>query len=279
VQNKWKASLKRYYETEYRGVISDPSILVEELLDVSKDKERVRILIETLKLDGQSRILEGGSGAGGTLLQLLREGYDAYGVEPDPILFQIAHERLQEFGFEDRILNSNVGNSSLLENHFNNFFSFQVLEHVEDIDGFFRDMIRVLKNDSRIYLAVPNYNFIWEPHYALIFPLFLGKKLFQFYLFVTRRNTKYLECLNFVTPRKLRRKSKTYGIILEGLGKDIFLQRVQSGIAPTYGRTASLFKLFQLARGTRVTLLVCKILIKFDFYYPIYMTGKISKFD
>ena len=279
MQNKWKASLKRYYETEYRGVISDPSILVEELLDVSKDKERVRILIETLKLDGQSRILEGGSGAGGTLLQLLREGYDAYGVEPDPILFQIAHERLQEFGFEDRILNSNVGNSSLLENHFNNFFSFQVLEHVEDIDGFFRDMIRVLKNDSRIYLAVPNYNFIWEPHYALIFPLFLGKKLFQFYLFVTRRNTKYLECLNFVTPRKLRRKSKTYGIILEGLGKDIFLQRVQSGIAPTYGRTASLFKLFQLARGTRVTLLVCKILIKFDFYYPIYMTGKISKFD
>jgi SAM-dependent methyltransferase len=277
MSKSWREALRNYYEMEYPGVILDSQTLVDELLDEHKDFERVEVLIAELGLDKSSRILEGGSGAGGTLLALLKLGYDAYGVEPDPILFKIAFERLEEIGAQNRIRREAVGDSSFQNSYFHNFFSFQVLEHVQDQERFFTDVHRLLAPEGKIFVAVPNYRFIWEPHYAMIFPLFLGKSIFGLYLRIRRRNPNYLNSLNFVNPRVLKSLCRRNGFEILGLGTDTYLDRIRTVNAPTYGRTSNLLKLFKLFLRFPPMRLVAISMARLGFYYPIYLLAKRSE--
>jgi 2-polyprenyl-3-methyl-5-hydroxy-6-metoxy-1,4-benzoquinol methylase len=273
----WKTALFCYYNQEYSGVILDPTSLIQELLNEEKDIERVSQLVGQLRVDKKMKIIEGGSGAGGTLLQLLKQGYDAYGVEPDPVLFSVASSRLKEIGAENRITNDFIGSGNLQTDNFDVFCSFQVLEHVVNDDAFFHDISRFCKDEAQIFIAVPNYKFIWEPHYAIIFPMFVGKPLFKLFITLVGRNTEYLNQLNFVTPSLMRKLSKEHSMICLDLGKSDFLKRVKGKEIPDYGRTEVLGKLFRLLSKSKFFFSLAKISTKFDIFYPIYFHARLEK--
>jgi 2-polyprenyl-3-methyl-5-hydroxy-6-metoxy-1,4-benzoquinol methylase len=277
MQASWKTALSLYYNQEYSGVILDPTSLIQELLNEEKDIERVSQLVGQLKVDKKMKIIEGGSGAGGTLLQLLKQGYDAYGVEPDPVLFEIASARLREIGAENRITNDFIGSGNLKSDNFDVFCSFQVLEHVVNDDSFFHDISRFCRNRAQIFIAVPNYKFIWEPHYAMIFPMFVGKPLFKLFITLVGKNAEYLNQLNFVTPSRIRKLSKNHNMICLDFGKSDFLKRIEEKKFPDYGRTEILGKLFRLISRPRFFITLAKISTKFDIFYPIYFHARLDK--
>jgi len=78
---------------------------------------------------------------------------------------------------------------------------YTVREHVEDPEKCLCEIKRLLKPHGTAYVSLPNYNHIFEGHYKVILPLFLGKRLCKFFLRLYRRPTQFLASLSFLTPR------------------------------------------------------------------------------
>lgn len=266
--------LLKYYLEEYKGVIENPSSLVAELLDQSKDLERVRELESRSLLSKKMRILEGGVGAGGTFIALLEQGYDVLGVEPDRRLFEITKKRLGQRYTNTILYNSAIGDFTIANDSIDLFISFQVLEHVNDLNKFFEDLSRVMKIGGKIFIAVPNYKFIWEPHYATIFPMFLGKKIFRMYLQIKGKNTSFLESLQFITPKRIRHLCNQYGFEVSDLGSEVFVDKMNNSFPLKYGQIGALNKIYIWILKIPFRKNIARIFSNFGFFYPIYLEAK-----
>lgn len=96
------------------------------------------------------RVLDVGCGAGVFLEQMLRAGYDAYGVEPFGSLGE-------DNGLRDRIYRGGLGSCSFPAGSFDLVTLWHVLEHVPDPMDTLRQVRRLLKPDGVLLLEVPNF--------------------------------------------------------------------------------------------------------------------------
>jgi SAM-dependent methyltransferase len=163
--------------------------------------------------------LDLGAGYGLNMLDGLLKGYNVYGIEPSPNSFEgryaVAVELMKENGVlnpEQRLFNCTGENMFLIQDRFVDVvYSYEVLEHVQNIDKVLLEVDRVLKPKSIAYFTMPNYNSLREAHYEILWiPYILSKskKLAKIYLRLVGKNPAYVDELNFTTPSNIRKKTE-----------------------------------------------------------------------
>ena len=68
------------------------------------------------------------------------------------------------------------------DNQFDYVHCYTVLEHVESPANVISEAYRILKSGGKAYFGLPDYNHIFEGHYKVFLPLFLGKALSSLFL-------------------------------------------------------------------------------------------------
>ena len=122
---------------------------------------------------------------------------------------------MQENGIskpEEKLFNCYGENMHIINDGFADVvYSYQVLEHVKNIDEVFRETKRVLKPNGMAYFTMPNYNSFYEGHYEIFWiPFILSKSKFlsKIYLKILKRNPIFIDELNFTTPYNIKRKAQ-----------------------------------------------------------------------
>jgi len=193
---------EEYYRDWYEGVL-DPTwgkdCQYKGYFDPGEAKKTLN-KIESLVSLQDKKILDVGAGFGNLLIAARLSGYDAYGVEPDAIMFQGATKRLKGLGISEDILTNTVGESLPFEDESFDVAIFStVLEHVQNIYAVLSETARIIKPGGNIIIINPNYALLYEPHYSLFLPVFLPKPFLRFYLWARGRSTPFLDSLNFTT--------------------------------------------------------------------------------
>jgi len=167
--------------------------------------------------------LDLGAGYGINLLSGLLYGFNCYGIEPSPNSFEgryaIALELMKENGIgkpEKRLFNCYGENMDKIPDDFADvIYSYQVLEHVQNIDDVLKEVRRVLKPNGIAYFTMPNYNSFYEGRYEIFWIPFIlskSKNLSKLYLKFLNRVPTLIDELNFTTMRLIRRKAvKIFG--------------------------------------------------------------------
>lgn len=95
--------------------------------------------------------LDVGSGAGAFLATMKAAGWDCLGLEPDPDARAVAKA---DFGVEAKPIEElfNLG-----EEKFDAITMWHVLEHVHELDAYMVKLKALLKDNGRLFIAVPNY--------------------------------------------------------------------------------------------------------------------------
>ena len=161
------------------------------------------------------KVLEVGSGQGGMVLELLKQGADAYGVEPGREFADLAQMRLQEAGLDPTRLSA-VGGESLPfnDNYFDYVISLQVLEHVRDPLPVLREIFRVLRPGGECHIRCENYLSFREPHYNIAWLPLLPKVLGRTYLKMRGRNPEFFtNNIYYTTYPQVRRDCADVGLV------------------------------------------------------------------
>lgn len=142
--------LSKFYPPDYHN----PTLLILEMfyLPVIKMVFK-RIIREIKKIKKSGRILDIGCGKGVFLRELLKYGYDIYGVDPYENILECVLPEVRS-----RVKNSSILNTKFPENFFDVIVMKQVLEHIYDINAVIREIRRILKKDGIAYVEVPNFN-------------------------------------------------------------------------------------------------------------------------
>lgn len=143
----------------------------------------LEIIAELPGLEPTSRVLEIGSNDGSFLAELKKRGHgDVLGIEPAGDAVEAAGERgvqtMRAFFAEDT-----AARVALTRGLADLVVARQVLEHVQDLDGFARALRAVLRPGGYLLLEVPNfdhclrhsdYSGLWEEHVNYFTPNTLG---------------------------------------------------------------------------------------------------------
>lgn len=165
-------------------------------------------------------ILDMGCGEGGFLVAVKKMGLKAVGTDLSKTALDIAHLQMS--------CRPNLGNPSILtqseghhvpfaDNTFDLITSIDTLEHIPDLEGFLKEMSRILKKGGYFYANTPNRHWPYETHCRMFFlhwvPLrfrpFLVKTFFPKRIKKIER-MNYLEALNLLTPKEVDVLSVTH---------------------------------------------------------------------
>ena len=140
-------------------------------LSIERGKLVHSIINRVVKAEGL-KILDLGSGEGGTTKVFLKNNF--------VVSFDLSYNRLQRQknypGFAIgmtgmKFVNGNTLHLPFLEKFFDLIIIQDVIEHLTDIQVFYEEIKRVLKQNGTIYLGTPNklsiFNFISDPHFGL----------------------------------------------------------------------------------------------------------------
>lgn len=267
-------AIRNFYKKHYSGISPQWELLTEEVLNEDKERERFDLMQHYIPLQKDFKLFELGSGFGSFLLHMKKKGYDIVGVEPDAECFGVIEKRCRLEGIPNPALQSGGELLPFPTGTFDCIFSFQVIEHVADMDKIILECGRVLKKGGYLYWVVPNYASFWEPHYALLFPNFLGKKAFRLWLRFLKRDTAFLESLNFVTAKALVKKITQNGFSVLDVGKGIFTKRFRDAQMPTWGQTGYLRWVAGVCIKLKINRILASVLNALDMHYPINLTAR-----
>ncbi|HYM94458.1 MAG TPA: class I SAM-dependent methyltransferase [Chitinophagaceae bacterium] len=118
---------------------------------------RKRTLVKKRKLIGKvckiksGNLLDIGSGTGSFLNEMKQHGWQITGLEPDPGARKIAKELYGIELFDEKKIND------LSPATFDAITLWHVLEHVHDLSGYILNLKSLLKENGKLFIAVPNY--------------------------------------------------------------------------------------------------------------------------
>ncbi len=105
-------------------------------------------------------ILDLGSGTGAFLKLMKKQGWQVTGLEPDPGARKVAKDQHGLTLLDAALLDQLPGRS------FHAITLWHVLEHIHDLHGTLKSLLRLLKPGGRILIALPNYTSIDALHYG-----------------------------------------------------------------------------------------------------------------
>ena len=145
--NTNKGLINKIYHFVRKYTLSKKLRLINSLSDVNPHTSRVLGIGV-----GVNKILDIGCGTGEFLHTCKQNGWDAYGIEPDE---KARNSAIENYGLnvkrEDEI-------KFLKNNSFNIITLWHVLEHISKINELSGELKRLLKEDGRLIVAVPNCN-------------------------------------------------------------------------------------------------------------------------
>lgn len=138
-----------YSEDYYKpwGLDTDSSVVSEMKITTFDDK-----LTMVERFIKKGRILDIGCATGFFLEAAMRRGWDAFGVEIVPYSAEIAQGR---FG-KDKVFNGELEAASYRDGFFDVVFMSDLVEHVKEIDAFFKEVSRIVKVGGIIAIVTPN---------------------------------------------------------------------------------------------------------------------------
>lgn len=165
-------------------------------------------------------ILDMGCGEGGFLVAVRKKGLKAVGTDLSRAALDIAHLQMS--------CRPNLGNPSILtqseghhvpfaDNTFDLITSIDTLEHIPDLEGFLKEMSRILKKGGYFYANTPNRHWPYETHCRMFFLHWVPLRFRPFIVktFFPKRLKKiekmdYLDALNLLTPSEVEVLSVTH---------------------------------------------------------------------
>ncbi|TRZ96079.1 class I SAM-dependent methyltransferase [bacterium] len=146
-----KSSIGSFYPADFNQ--RDRSFLYKIIEPYFKITQKSTInLLQKYKNSG--KVLDIGCGNGDFVFAMLKTGYDAWGVEPNP-----GSERLASKQLKGRILYKDLQECNFAIRTFDIITLFQSLEHIHDLNELFREIGRIAKDDAILYICVPNTDF------------------------------------------------------------------------------------------------------------------------
>ena len=155
------------------------------------------------------RIVEIGFKNGLFLQQCHAAGMQAIGTEVNSDYLTAVRNDRQLDGIEF-ILAGDDGTLDIADGSTDYVVSFQVLEHVADLEGLIAQCVRILKPGGMMIHACPNYQSFYEGHYGVIWWPFLTKRSGAWYLRMLRCYSPYYQSLSLVKPSTLRHLEKQW---------------------------------------------------------------------
>lgn len=239
--------------------------------DLESDRHIAYNILKDLKLlDKNIDVLDIGSGMGYLVIGLSDYVNHVTGVEPDFSLFEISEMNTflsQKQNIE--LIYACGENTSIGNTKFDLIISKTVLEHVDDTGLCFSEFSRLLKDDGILHIEVPNYMWIYEGHYKLPMIPLMPKWLFKIYLFILRRDTKFIEHINYITPRLIKKMCYKYALKYNNKSEqiiyDILIKQDFTNIPERYKGLSTLIKLSSVFK---LNIILFK-LIKFIGFYPM----------
>lgn len=207
-----------------------------EFLSETRVGEQIELLKEYVPDLYRHKILEVGSGFGVFVAVCNSRGIcEAFGVEPGEAAYGSAYEIslgvLASYGVPGDRIKRGFGEAiPYPAESFGGVFSSNVLEHTANPEAVLREVVRVLQVGGRAILVFPNYGSWWEGHYGLIFPPYCPKWLFKLFVVLMGRDPAFVDTLQFITYRKLRRWLAQFGNGIQVLtyGQEIWEHRLRT---------------------------------------------------
>lgn len=164
------------------------------------------------------KILDMGSGCGTFVFYGLINEYDVYGVDCEQWKFDFIKKKAAENGYpsawSDRFTHGYGEALPFSDNSFQIVSTYQVLEHVDDVEKCVQEMIRVTKPGGAIHIQCPDYTSLFEGHYMLPWLPLLPRRIANSYLKMLKRPVSGLTTINYVTTSSIKKqlkKSAYYG--------------------------------------------------------------------
>jgi SAM-dependent methyltransferase len=212
---------------------------VSDLLDLPRALRRADLLARFVPLNGNTKLLEIGSGFGTNLAIWLQEfGIDGYGVEPTSPGFDagIVASRIlfSANGLDPARIFETPGESlPFPDGTFDVVYSANVLEHTADPRKVLSEAVRVLKPGGILHMEMPNFLSYFEGHYMVVMPPVLWRGMLrQVIKFIYRRDARYADTLRTeINPIWIRSTFKEINqripVQLISTGGEIFRERLQ----------------------------------------------------
>ncbi|MBK8141518.1 MAG: class I SAM-dependent methyltransferase [Chitinophagaceae bacterium] len=148
------ASISPYYKSEnYISHTNTSKGLINSLYQSVRKRtlKQKRKLIERVTGLTKGNLLDVGSGTGAFAGEMKKNGWSVTGLEPDEDARNVAK---QSFGVD---LSDIRGFYELPNETFDAITLWHVLEHVHDLQGYMAKLQLLLKDNGKIFIAVPNY--------------------------------------------------------------------------------------------------------------------------
>jgi 2-polyprenyl-3-methyl-5-hydroxy-6-metoxy-1,4-benzoquinol methylase len=164
---------------------SVPKIAIQELV-----KEILSVAAKELvgKKEKDLVVLDVGSGFGLYSQELGKYVKRVVGIEP----FKGAFDKAVNMNHRPNVSFYNCPIEDFLTNErFDLVISLTTIEHMPDAEKSFKHILKLMKNNSMIYLTAPNKLWPIEPHYRLLFLSLLPLPIADIYLRVTKKGLTY----------------------------------------------------------------------------------------
>lgn len=116
-------------------------------------KKRLDVLMQNID---NGDILDAGCGTGWATLYLFEEGRTPFSVDLSKEAIKECRQIMHELGYKGNFFLSSITDLPFSDFSFRTVFSFDVLEHVTNIDKALLELNRVLEDNGRLILTIPN---------------------------------------------------------------------------------------------------------------------------
>jgi hypothetical protein len=148
------------------------------------------------------------------------------------------------------------------------------MEHVHNPRLVLTESTRVLKPGGYIHFVVPNYGSIWEGHYNILWIPNSPPWLAKLYVWLLGRRPDYVDTLQLLTPRRLRRIVAELPLQVRSWGVEVWERRLDTLGFSEWSELRHLKTMVLWARRFRLVDLVRMLGRSLDFFTPIILTAQ-----
>ncbi|MCM8813188.1 MAG: class I SAM-dependent methyltransferase [Candidatus Omnitrophica bacterium] len=251
----------------------------DDALSPARAEEQFQVLRRKVSgIAPATKLLEIGSGFGTFLLNARRtHGVSVTGIEADGAAYALCRELLYLCGEAEAAVIQGVGEQlPFPDDTFDIVYSSNVLEHVQNPEGCFREALRVLKPGGSLCFVVPNYGSWWDGHYGIVWIPHLPKPLARLYVRLLGRDPRYVDSLQLITLGQILAMSRRQRDVfeLQDLGWDIWEYRLRTLDFSGWATLEHLKRLLRVARRMKLTAF-CIVLGKaLGWLTPVILVGR-----